>query len=1712
MKAFRKLLSVLLVAVLLVGLMPTISFASEGTVELMPGSWQEGLDTQITASVIGADSANVIYSGWLEGNSGAGYCFDLTSDTESFVGWIVNGVEVPYHSNVTDMDEAVYDYIIYGEGYWFVSYKSSTSSVPELLLSFDQEPAALHVKAVFEKADTGETLEFTKNLKTYETVLIDTSLTLSVEATAVNNGTVSYQWQQSPDKTNWNDIQDAISSSYAPATNAGGKSYYKVVATSGGISLDSNVVTVTVLPATENISATFNFSAQDKPLICTVGSNPAFTANCSGGNNYYYEWFKDGVSQVFSKSATTFYADTCTEGTHIYYCIASVDDNYYFESDHIEVKVEAAPSVPAGAYEISIMDDPNYQGAQPKAVSIAGAGVTSHSTETNAAEYDRIYNIQLSKETADNATITLYFECQNNTYDNSRGNLPVLSSVGEEEGTRVSKFKDEIAAASFRTLNVSLKDGTAQAVVYAYNDNNSYSRGTRTKYIFNFSKEITEETAILDAVPTNGQWLMKSDLFTKKSANLALPYGQTTVDLTLTFDSANAMISVNDTEAQAINADKTCSVTLNSSPEGTANKISVVKEGVTESSYTVTCFTQKYSGLPDAVTDYLCIGSQYTNGLGISDYGLRGVATLLGSNKDAIDDSTSGPASLGNFGGYITYYYEDALYDDPKNPYGIDFITFGNSVEGSNVFAEPGQVWVSENGADWYALAGALHYDNTALWDYSITYTKLENGRTSWTDNKGNSAIQPYYEYPLPEYYPLFDWTEALENSMTLSGILLQTQEGTNEYGNLLPPFPDFGYTDVGLRGTLVDGLLTGDNKAGNPYLGSYTKGNRQYLSVTDGMDLAWAVDENGQPVTFENGVHYVKIVTASNIENGAIGEKSTEVNMVRVAAASESEVGQTAAPSAIKVDGNALALTEGKYIYDNVAVDGPFAVSVDAAEGVNIYINSSRGHNAVFSGMPNHKMIRIIVQEGEKEPVIYYLNLVESSGEPEPAATLTLDPNGGVLGGSSEALTYAFDAHMSHIALPIPTTKNTNLEFAGWYSSDQKLYTTYPSEVKDLTLTARWKEIGSEVPSDTIDVTFRLIGCTLAELEDEFDSIDLADGDYKGAEYVTWIATKNYTLPENSTVLDLFEMALTGAGLTWKNPGGDYITTINAPDVYGGYELSEFTNGNRSGWMYTLNGNHALFGVSNQKLSQGDEIIFHYVNDFAYEVHDWDKFGGSPALGDGTYWSKWLEAADETLESNEEAVAKAKTAIENQTWTVPMDTANTEQAVKAWIESEIANLDMNGVTAIVTMDSFTPAVAGTEANPSGTEGNFNFTVNLNKGEGDTLATDNTQITGTITAYPVDNEDAAAAKNVDNLITAISDPVTLGDKTAIESARAAYNALTQEQKDLVTKLAKLEAAETTLADLQAAKDAEDKIAAIGIVTLESKSLIDTAREAYDALTDEQAMLVSNYQTLLTAEEAYAALMQPIKETEGLINKLPDTISTTEMTALAKASEAYNNLSDDEKTQIDAKLKTKLSALQNEAAAINHTSNGVQISGVPWNIILTAVPFTAGEDYEAMQKLGAGRTVLGMYDLSLQSLGSDGNIVEYQLNGETATITLTVKDLAKYKEIKIIHQLPNGEYEYITPTEIDGSKITFVVKSLSKYAVTGKLIETASETTPTTGDDQGKSPVGPVGGKQIKTVPATGDPGYVLMMIMFLLAVLCAGGYVYCKKARGKNSI
>lgn len=121
--------------------------------------------------------------------------------------------------------------------------------------------------------------------------------------------------------------------------------------------------------------------------------------------------------------------------------------------------------------------------------------------------------------------------------------------------------------------------------------------------------------------------------------------------------------------------------------------------------------------------------------------------------------------------------------------------------------------------------------------------------------------------------------------------------------------------------------------------------------------------------------------------------------------------------------------------------------------------------------------------------------------------------------------------------------------------------------------------------------------------------------------------------------------------------------------------------------------------------------------------------------------------------------------------------------------------------------------------------------------------------------------DAAAAKAVDDLIDAIGE-VTLESGDAIKAARAAYDALTDTQKELVKNYEELTAAEeayTNLVDAAAAKAVDDLIDAIGEVTVDSGDAITAAREAYDALTDAQKALVENYEKLLAAEELYKEL-------------------------------------------------------------------------------------------------------------------------------------------------------------------------------------------------------------------------------------------------------------
>ena len=158
--------------------------------------------------------------------------------------------------------------------------------------------------------------------------------------------------------------------------------------------------------------------------------------------------------------------------------------------------------------------------------------------------------------------------------------------------------------------------------------------------------------------------------------------------------------------------------------------------------------------------------------------------------------------------------------------------------------------------------------------------------------------------------------------------------------------------------------------------------------------------------------------------------------------------------------------------------------------------------------------------------------------------------------------------------------------------------------------------------PGD-IEVTFRLIGALEATQD-----VDLTTDSYL-PEYVTWVPTTTYALQENATVYDLFTEAMSDAGLRYIGAESNYVSTIYAPSCLGGYALSEFTNGKKSGWMYTVNGTHPNQGLKNWTLKDGDVVIWHYVNDYSHEVADWFNDPNYPSLGNGTYYNGWLRAAD---------------------------------------------------------------------------------------------------------------------------------------------------------------------------------------------------------------------------------------------------------------------------------------------------------------------------------------------------------------------------------------------------------------------------------------------------------------------------------------------------
>lgn len=170
---------------------------------------------------------------------------------------------------------------------------------------------------------------------------------------------------------------------------------------------------------------------------------------------------------------------------------------------------------------------------------------------------------------------------------------------------------------------------------------------------------------------------------------------------------------------------------------------------------------------------------------------------------------------------------------------------------------------------------------------------------------------------------------------------------------------------------------------------------------------------------------------------------------------------------------------------------------------------------------------------------------------------------------------------------------------------------------------------------------------------------------------------------------------------------------------------------------------------------------------------------------------------------------------------------------------------------------------------------------------------------------------ATAAEKAVNEISALPDveDITLKNKAAVETARAMYDALTDEEKNSFPSdvYDRLESAEAKIAQLE--KEAADQAEAEKVknlftalpapadLTIENKAAVEAARAAYDALTDDQkAKITKEELKILTDAEAKIKVLEENTETqpEPEPQTVPNPVSINdEKVILSRASFTYN---------------------------------------------------------------------------------------------------------------------------------------------------------------------------------------------------------------------------
>lgn len=187
---------------------------------------------------------------------------------------------------------------------------------------------------------------------------------------------------------------------------------------------------------------------------------------------------------------------------------------------------------------------------------------------------------------------------------------------------------------------------------------------------------------------------------------------------------------------------------------------------------------------------------------------------------------------------------------------------------------------------------------------------------------------------------------------------------------------------------------------------------------------------------------------------------------------------------------------------------------------------------------------------------------------------------------------------------------------------------------------------------------------------------------------------------------------------------------------------------------------------------------------------------------------------------------------------------------------------------------------------------------------------------------------------------------------------------------------------------------------------------------------------------------------PEEVTMDDVNNVPSEIaSEKDVTDVVKATLAYNSLSDEEKARV-----TNMSALkkaQQKSGEFNHTTQGISISGVDWNIKLVVTNLTENEEkMNAFAEKVDRRSLLSLYEIHLVDVLTNENYeVPY---GQKISVNIPAPDLTGYQNIVVAHEKNSGSMEYLDINIVDNTA-QFQTSSFSMFGIAAKKIPNYLET-------------------------------------------------------------